>query len=71
MGSTIHSSSIQRAAGIAGGPAALASELRVPVDLVEAWAQGVEEVPPAIFLKVVDILLERQLSEIRAASPHS
>lgn len=71
MRSTIHSSAVKRAAVIAGGVAALAADLKVPLGLVEVWAQGAEEVPPAIFIKVVDIILERQLSELRAASPQS
>jgi hypothetical protein len=51
--------------------AALAADLKVPLGLVEVWAQGAEEVPPAIFIKVVDIILERQLNELRAAGSHS
>jgi DNA-binding transcriptional regulator YdaS (Cro superfamily) len=71
MWNTIHARSIQRAAEIAGGAGALAFYLKVPSDRLEAWAKGAEEVPPAIFLKVVDIILDRQLSEIRAAGPQT
>jgi hypothetical protein len=52
-------STLTEAVTIAGGEEALAGRLRVPVAKVMSWVSGTEPVPGEIFLRAVDVVLER------------
>jgi hypothetical protein len=56
---------LARAAVISGGPAALATRLNVGTAQIEAWMSGSDDIPPAIFLDVVDVIMEHTLRALR------
>ena len=58
MQDLVYIRAIQRAAQILGGGDALAARLRVPRQHLRVWTNGHAPVPPNIFLRVVDILVE-------------
>jgi hypothetical protein len=58
----LYAECVQRAAALVGGYAALGARLGVPPPAVERWACGREAVPERVFLRLVDILLEKRLS---------
>ena len=43
---------------VLGGPVALARYLRAQPATLAAWLSGQEEVPDAVFLRIVDLLLD-------------
>ena len=53
-----------RAAGILGGVDALAERLQVHPALLGMWMRGSIALPQDVFLKVVDILLERDINAV-------
>lgn len=57
-GNPIQMRAVERAIEIAEGIEALAGWLGVPPVAVAAWIQGTSEVPPAPFLKVVELIVE-------------
>ncbi len=59
---------LARAASISGGTIALARRLNVSTAQLEAWMCGADDTPPAIFLKVVDVIMEDTLAALRTAS---
>lgn len=71
MGNRIHMRAVQRATEIAEGVTPLAMYLDVPPALVAAWIQGTNEVPQAVFLKVVEIIVEHAGPRMRGAIPPS
>jgi hypothetical protein len=56
---------LARAAEIAGSIEALAVKLHISPAIVRAWINGTQEVPVPVFLIVVDLLMDRELAEIR------
>ena len=62
---TVYSRAIMRATEILGGTPALGAYLRAPSAQVLRWMNGVEVPPQHVFLKVVDLLCERDLTELR------
>jgi hypothetical protein len=58
MGNRIHMRAVERAAQIAHGDMRLAMYLGVSPFLVHAWIEGKTDVPPAMFLKIVDIIVD-------------
>lgn len=54
-----------RAAEILGGAEALGDHLQASSAQVARWMNGIEVPPQHVFLKVVDLLCERNLSELR------
>lgn len=56
---------LARAAVVAGSIEALALELHISPAIVRAWVNGTQKVPVAVFLTVVDLLMEKELAEIR------
>jgi hypothetical protein len=52
------------AVSIAGSERALAARLQVPLPLLMNWLSGIEEVPPQIFLRAVDVVLAATPTEI-------
>jgi DNA-binding transcriptional regulator YdaS (Cro superfamily) len=59
--------SLHRAAEIVGGPAALARTLGVPEPALRMWLDG-RPVPPDIFLRAVDIIIEHDIDDRNVAA---
>jgi hypothetical protein len=58
MANRIHMRAVERAAQIADGDLRLARYLEVSPFLVNAWIEGKSDVPAAMFLKIVDIIVD-------------
>jgi hypothetical protein len=71
MGNRIHMRAVQRATEIAEGVTPLAMYLEVPPVMIAAWIQGTSEVPPAVFLKVVEIIVDHAAPRMRGVIPPS
>lgn len=71
MRNQTHMRAVQQAAEIAGGMAPLAAFFHVSPIVIAAWIQGSLDVPPAAFLRVVDIIVEHESARIRGAIPPS
>jgi DNA-binding transcriptional regulator YdaS (Cro superfamily) len=69
VGNPIHERVLLRAAGILGGMDALAERLQVHPALLGMWMRGTIALPQDAFLKVVDILLERDINAIVSPPP--
>jgi DNA-binding transcriptional regulator YdaS (Cro superfamily) len=50
---------LARAAVVAGSIEALALELHISPAIVRAWVNGTQKVPVAVFLTVVDLLMDK------------
>lgn len=61
----VHIRTLMRAAEIVGGPMELAFRLKVTPSHLSLWLGGLEPCPSHIFLKAVDVVLERDLAEER------
>jgi hypothetical protein len=55
----VHIRTLVRAAQIVGGAEALALRLKVTPSHLALWMSGAEPCPPNIFLRAVDLVLER------------
>lgn len=72
LGNRIQMRAVERAAEIAEGIQPLAVYLGVPSAWVASWIQGTSgEVPQAVFLKVVEIIVDHGASRQRGAIPQS
>ena len=71
VGNRIHMRAVQRATEIAEGVTPLAIYLGVPPTTVAAWIQGTSELPPAAFLKVVEIIVDHAAPRMRGVIPPS
>jgi DNA-binding transcriptional regulator YdaS (Cro superfamily) len=60
---------LARAAEIVGGATELAFRLKVTPSHLTLWLAGLEPCPPSIFLKAVDLVLEREISAQRTRLP--
>jgi hypothetical protein len=65
MRRTVYSRALARAAQILGGTEELRCFLNVPKSLLNLWLGGHIMPPDDVFLRVVDLLGEYQLQEIR------
>jgi hypothetical protein len=54
---TVYAKALHRACLIVGGIEQLATQLRVPKELLERWIRGEGEPPQGIFLAAVEIIL--------------
>lgn len=54
-----------RAAEIAGGTQELAFKLRITPSHLSLWMAGLEPCPTEVFLKAVDLVLEREIAAQR------
>jgi CheY-like chemotaxis protein len=61
-----HLKALHRAAQLEGGVASLASRLGVSEQSLLLWMDAKASVPPAVFLKVVDLLLAYEMSGAQA-----
>ena len=53
---------LMRAAEIAGGSQELAFMLKITPSHLSLWLGGLEPCPPDVFLKAVDLVLEREIA---------
>jgi hypothetical protein len=60
----VHKRALRRAIELAGGLEPLARQLKVPASAVRFWQGASGPLPDDIFLKIVDLVLDRSLSEI-------
>ena len=67
----VHMLAVQRATDIAEGIEPLAIYLGVAPGLVAAWIKGTCEVPPAAFLKIVEIIVDHGVPRVRGGIPPS
>jgi hypothetical protein len=65
--SDVHVRTLMRAAEIVGGAQELAFKLKVTPSHLSLWMAGLEPCPSQIFLKAVDLVLEKDLAEQRPA----
>jgi hypothetical protein len=67
----VHARALKRAAVIRGGEDILRAELNAQPDLFERWKDGREEMPPEVFLRIVDIIVEKEVRTLtRAPDSH-
>ena len=71
MPTEIHRRAILRAIEISGDVEALAAHLRVPSTAVRLWANGTSPLPGDLFLRIVDLLLDRSLMELHPPAPRA
>ena len=64
---TVHTRALQRAAEILGSTQALRACLDVSQAQLAMWMRGQAPLPADVFLQLVDVLLVRDLEELRAA----
>jgi hypothetical protein len=64
MASPVRSKVLERAADILGGQPELRSYLRVSAAALALWMSGAVATPTDVFLKAVDVIYERDLSEL-------
>ena len=67
MPTSVHKRALRRALELAGGAEALALHLKVSPTAVRFWLNASGPVPDDIFLRIVDLLLDRSLSEPQPA----
>jgi hypothetical protein len=65
MGDPVRAEVLQRAAEILGGQAALRRYLKVSAAALALWMSGAVSAPTEVFLKAVDVIYERDLSDLR------
>jgi DNA-binding transcriptional regulator YdaS (Cro superfamily) len=58
---------LRYAEAIAGGVESLASRLQVSSSLLQAWAEGWEEIPDSIYLSVIDVICEASSDDLKRA----
>ena len=68
---TVHSRAVERAARALGGAQELANYLRTPVTTVNAWMTGAAPVPGDVFLKIVDLLVDRSMTDLQSMAQES
>lgn len=61
----IHARALRRAALIRGSEDVLREELKVTQEAFERWKDGREEMPPEVFLRIVDIIVEREVRTLQ------
>ena len=57
-------STLEYALALAGSDASLAARLNVPIGKVRLWLDGIEDMPDAIFLAAVDVIIASTPAEI-------
>jgi len=65
MGSEVRIETLKRASAIVGGPAPLRRYLRVSAAALALWMSGAVATPTDVFLKAVDLLYDRDISELK------
>ena len=65
----VHIRALRRAAQGLGGVEALRAHLQVSMSQLVGWLYGETRVPDAVFLKIVDLLSEQQITALRQGMP--
>lgn len=71
MPTAVHKRALQRAIDLAGGTEPLATYLKVSPTAVKFWLNASSPLPDDMFLKIVDLLVERSLMELKPAASKS
>ena len=66
MASRVQVQALRRAADILGGPAPLRGYLKVSALLLTLWMSGAAAMPVGAFLKIVDLIVERDISDLKS-----
>lgn len=66
MDSRTQISALSRAAGILGGQPALRRYLNVSAVCLGFWMAGTATTPPDVFLKIVDLIVEKDISDLKS-----
>lgn len=61
----VRTEAVRRASEILGGPPKLRKYLGVSALALSVWMAGTEPPPTEIFLKVVDVIVDREIEELR------
>ena len=64
MDTRVQIGALERAAGILGGRTQLRRYLNVSTICLALWMSGADPAPPDVFLKVVDLIVEREISDL-------
>jgi hypothetical protein len=64
-GDVVRARALQRAATILGGKPRLRAYLNVPALVLGMWMSGATPPPTDVFLKVVDLIVEKDLESLR------
>ena len=64
MAESIYIRTLRRAVDISGGAGRLARDFGVPAHQIERWLDGVGEPPIEIFLRAVDVVVNRKLRDV-------
>ena len=67
LSNTLYAACIQRAAAMLGGFDALGEKLAISPRMLERWANGKGLVDEAIFLRIVDIVVDNQVTPTRSS----
>jgi hypothetical protein len=67
----VHKRALRRAIDLAGGTEPLATYLKVSPTAVKFWLNASSPLPDDMFLKIVDLLVERSLIELKPAPGES
>jgi len=65
----VRTAAVRRASDILGGPSRLREYLGVSAIALGVWIAGTELPPTEVFLKAVDVIVDRDLQELRARKP--
>jgi DNA-binding transcriptional regulator YdaS (Cro superfamily) len=57
---------LRRAVEIVGGEEQLAQRLKVPTSRLTSWLQAQAPLPPAVFLRAVDVVMEHEGAKTRS-----
>lgn len=68
MPTAVHKRALQRAIDLAGGMEPLARRLKVPPATLKFWLNVASPLPDDMFLKIVDLLLDRSTMELQPRS---
>jgi hypothetical protein len=66
MASQVHMQALRRAANILGGPLELRGYLKVSALALTLWTSGACAMPTDVFLKVVDLIVERDVCDLKS-----
>jgi len=65
MGSQVRIEALKRASTLVGGPVPLRRCLRVSAAALALWMSGAVATPTDVFLKAVDLIYDRDFSELK------
>jgi hypothetical protein len=66
MASRVHMQALRRASDILGGSPQLRGYLKVSAVALAVWMSGTATTPTEVFLKVVDLIVERDVSDLKS-----